>query len=400
MKKILFSFPLGVLVLSALLGSPAISLGDPGAKNASKHSLSPSDDDLFDEVKVIKLKIQIAKPALKALEDAPYSYVAAQLEEGDRVYPNVGLRLKGARTFRPVDKKPNFSIKLNEYMPQQLFHGLRRILLNNAIEEKTYVQEFLGQELFRAAGTPTPRVNYARVELNGRDLGLYVLVEGITRDFLERHFGEGKGNLYEGVEADIDGELEQDYGKRSRRQDLVPLINAAREKDPVKRREQLGQVLNMDQFLSYIALENAINVWDGYSLRLNNYRIYADHVTGRVTFIPHGLDNFFVVSDYPLLPEFKGSVANAMTDTSEDRKRYFQRMNELCSTVLKKENLQRRIDELAAKIRPVLTELGQAKSHERAIAAYHKRIDRRFEYIAEQLPIELAGGKGKKKPKK
>jgi spore coat protein CotH len=379
----------------------AATLGQGGKKEKAQTGDSEpvqGGDDLFNEARIIKFKIQLSKSAIDALDKSPYSYVGAQVEEeGGPIYPNVGLRLKGARSFRPIDKKPNFSLKFNEYMPDQMFHGLRRVLLNNAIEEKTYVQEYLGDELFRAVGTPAPRVNYARVELNGRDLGLYVLVEGITRDFLERNFGASKGNLYEGVEADIDGELEQDYGKRSRRQDLVPLINATREKDRAKRWEELGKTLNLDQFIGYIALEALINVWDGYSLRLNNYRIYCDHNTGKATFIPHGLDNFFVVSDAPLTAEMKGAVTVAVLETSEGRKRYIEKMHEICASVLNREDLHRRVDELAAKVRPALTELGQAKAQERALRTYHTRIDRRLDFIAEQLPRLMEGEGGKRK---
>jgi hypothetical protein len=371
--------------------SPISVRGEVVAANGDAKPAAGAGESIFDEIKVIRLKIQIAKPEIEALDKSPYSYVGAQIEEGGTVYANVGLRLKGARSFRPINKKPNFSLKFNEYMPKQMFHGLRRVVLNNAIEEKTYVQEFLGQELFRRAGTPTPRVNYARIELNGRDLGLYVLVEGITKDFLERNFGSDKGNLYEGVEADIDGELEQDSGKRSRRQDLIPLINATREKDRAKRFADLERILNMDQFVSYIALETLINVWDGYSLRLNNYRVYCDHSTGKVTFIPHGLDNFFVESDSSLLPTMSGSVAISILSTPQGRRAYVQKLQELSTTLLKKESLHARLDEIVGKLKPTLIELGQDKVNERALSTYHKRIDLRLEYIAEELPALVEG---------
>src|SRR5204863_6314993 len=48
-----------------------------------------------------------------------------------------------------------------------------------------------------AAGVPAARAAHARVELNGRDAGLYVLVEGYNKRFLKRHFGDARGNLYD-----------------------------------------------------------------------------------------------------------------------------------------------------------------------------------------------------------
>jgi hypothetical protein len=363
----------------------SVAVLPPSATASPASPTDPADAVLFDRAKVIPIVIRVDPSAVRSLEEAPYTYVPAEVEQGGKVYPNVGLHLKGARTFQPLDRKPSITLKFNEYMPRQLFHGLRKILLNNAFEEWTFVQEHLGQELFRAVGTPAARVNYARVQLNGRDLGLYVLVEGITKDFLERHFGTAKGNLYEGVEQDIDGELEQDYGNRSRREDLAPLIRAVRERDRTKRFEQMDRCLNVDQFLGYVALEMLINVWDGYSLRCNNYRIYCDHTTGRVTFIPHGLDNYFVQADAPLLPQMRGMVSAALLDTPEGRARYIQKCREIYATLLQKDRLHQRVDQLAAVARPVLEELGLAGRQAKALNTYHKRIDRRLEFLAGEL---------------
>lgn len=373
-----------LISLAACLGTVAVALAQLGARAAAESS-DPAATALFDQTKIIPISIRLEPSAIRSIEDSPYSYVPAEVEHAGKIYPNVGFHLKGARTFQPLDRKPSMTLKFNEYMPGQSFFGLRKILLNNAFEEWTFVQEYLGQELFRAVGTPAARVNYARVRLNGRDLGLYVLVEGITKDFLGRHFGVAKGNLYEGVEEDIDGELEQDYGKRSRREDLAPLVRAVRERDRTKRFQEMQRCLNVDQFLGYVALEMLINVWDGYSLRCNNYRIYCDHTTGRVTFIPHGLDNYFVQSDAPLLPQMRGMVSAALLDTPEGRSRYLQKCREIYATVLQKDRLHQRVDQLAAVARPALEELGQARKHASALNTYHKRIDRRLEFLASEL---------------
>lgn len=66
-------------------------------------------------------------------------------------------------------------------------------------------------ELFRAAGVPATRACLALVELNGRKLGLYVLKEGFTKEFLGLFFQETGGNLYDGgFLRDIDQDLELD----------------------------------------------------------------------------------------------------------------------------------------------------------------------------------------------
>jgi hypothetical protein len=68
---------------------------------------------------------------------------------------------------------------------------LRKIHLNNSVEDPTYLREQLGGELFRAADA-VPRVGHALVVLDGRSR-LYVLKEGFTEELLARHFRRGDG---------------------------------------------------------------------------------------------------------------------------------------------------------------------------------------------------------------
>src|SRR6185369_9004699 len=126
-------------------------------------------------------------------------------------YDDVAVRLKGSvGSFRPIDDKPSFTLDFARFHPGQKFHGLRRIYLNNSVEDASYCNEQIGSELFRGAGIPTPRVSRAVVALNGRRLGLYVLKEGFTEDFLSCYFKNVGGNLYEPDEGhDINQHLKR-----------------------------------------------------------------------------------------------------------------------------------------------------------------------------------------------
>ena len=345
--------------------------------------------DLFDKPGVTKIRIQMPKSSLDGLQKDFTNttvYVPAQIEGGGQVLEKVGLHLRGVSSFQTIDKKANFTLKFNEFTPEQKFHGLRKIRLSNSANDKTYLMEYLAADLFRAAGVVTPRVNFARVELNGRDLGLYIMIEAVTRDFLKSHFGSDKGNLYEGDETDVDHPLEQDFGKRTRHQnDLNELATVAKEPDLSKRYERLGQLLNLDQFISYVAVEVLIDLWDGYSMRLNNYRVYCDHATGRATFIPHGLDTIFTDAVASLEPEMKGLVTKGLLETPEGHKRYIKRLAELQASIMKKEAIHSRIAKLATAFKPVLNDLKLAKQQERAQTLLEKRIDRRVEFIDKEL---------------
>jgi hypothetical protein len=76
--------------------------------------------------------------------------------------------------------------------------------------------EVLAAELYLRAGLPAARATPARVCFNGRELGPYVLKEGMDRTFLNRHFGEMGGNLYESCwGCDIDQPMERISGPGS-----------------------------------------------------------------------------------------------------------------------------------------------------------------------------------------
>ena len=54
----------------------------------------------------------------------------------------------------------------NQFTAGQRFHGLTKIMLNNTVQDPTYINERLCTALFREAGVPAARVTHARVWLN------------------------------------------------------------------------------------------------------------------------------------------------------------------------------------------------------------------------------------------
>ena len=159
------------------------------AQAAVTNTLQPLPGvDVFANGIVHRFQIEIAPSDLAVLRHSSRKYVPALLREGKEVY-KVGLHLKGSTgSFRGLDDKPGLTLELGRFVPGQRFHGLRKIHLNNSVEDPSYLNELLGGELFRDAGVPAPRVGHAVVELNDRRLGLYVLKEGFTEDFLALHF--------------------------------------------------------------------------------------------------------------------------------------------------------------------------------------------------------------------
>src|SRR5436305_844801 len=172
-------------------------------------------DAFFADDKVIHLEIELDKKDLEALRREPRKYVKATLKEGDKVYNNVGIHVKGAAgSFRGIDDKPGLTLNMNKFEEEQLYHGMDKFHLANSVQDPSYLAELFCGEMFRAAGVPASRVTHAVVTINGKRRGLYYLKEGYDKHFLKQHFKGRDGNLYDGgFLRDVDQPLQLLTGK-------------------------------------------------------------------------------------------------------------------------------------------------------------------------------------------
>jgi hypothetical protein len=377
-------------------------LATPSARPAGKPAGEDPSHALFAEHALPHLQIEISPRDLNFLRqyewdrsepDLPRTNVLATVREGSITYTNVTLHLKGAAgSFRPVDEKPAFTLSFDKAAEGQRFHGLQKISLNNSVQDASYLSEIISRELFLAAGVPCPRATHATVELNGRPLGLYVLVEGWNKQFLKRHFQNVQGNLWDGGFArDLTAPLQVNSGDHpADRAPLDALVRAATGTELTDRLERLGQVLDLDRFLTFAAMEVMLVHWDGYTLNRNNYRIFHDLSSNKLIFLPHGLDQMFGVwrtrPEHPITPQMRGLVAKAVLQTTEGRRRYLDRMSLLFSNVFHLEAITNRIEQLNAGLRPAFgTNRLEARRQERAATYLVDRIVRREHSVREQL---------------
>jgi hypothetical protein len=221
------------------------------------------------------------------------------------------------------------------------------------------------------------------VELNGRDLGLYVLKEGFDKTFLKRHFKNPNGNLYDGgFLREITEPLEMDSGDGKDYADLKALARAAQEADPSARMAALEKVLDVERFLAFIAMETITWDWDGYPMKHNNYRVYAEPSPGKIVFMPHGMDQMFWEPQGTIFPNFDGLVARALITTPEGRRRYRDKIGTLLTNVYHVAKITNRIHEVHARLRSVA-----GRRLDGAIADLRNRIVARADSVAQQLAI-------------
>lgn len=311
---------------------------------------------LFSKDAVWPVEIRIDAAGIEALKGTPREYVRGRIRQGTNNFVEAEVRLKGNFSFQPIDQKPSFSLKLSP-AGQKEFGGHRRLLLNNSLQDPSYLRGKLASEMFLKAGLPTARINFARVMLNGKALGVYLLVEGTDETFLRRHVGSADGNLYEGADQDIDAPIEIDSSPRGTdRSDLQALVKTCLIEDLPTRWSKLDRVLDKRRFASFMAMEVLVGHKDGYCMDLNNYRLYAD-AAGKFVFIAHGLD---FILDNPKLRQdraWKGIVAKAFLQTPEGRQLFRQQVSELGPMFYgQPQLLSKRVEELWKVIGPAFSD--------------------------------------------
>jgi hypothetical protein len=360
--------------------------------------------DFFAEPVVHTFRVEIDEAGVATLKAQHRTDVNATVTVDGVVRPDVAVHIKGGPgSLRGLHDKPALTLNFGKFTEGQTIRGMRKIHLNNSTQDPSYVNEMLAGELFRAAGVPAPRVTHAVVELNGKKRGLYVLKEGFTKEFLARYFKKTNGNLYDpgpgpSRTADIGQPMERSSGSGPDDwSDLKAVVKATAEPDPGRRWERLDKVLDMERVLSFMAMEIMTCHTDGYCLSTGNHRVYVDADTGKLLLFPHGMDQMFgsEISGRDLTclsiePRVVGAVAQAILQTPEGRRRYRARVAELFGQVFQLEALTRRVDEIAARLRPAIAPEG-AKAladFDAAVTQKRTRIAQRAASLAEQLKFD------------
>jgi spore coat protein CotH len=133
------------------------------------------------------------------------------------------------------------------------------------------------------------------VTVNGEYLGLYVQIEPVKKRFLRQHFESEEGKLYEGTLSDFNGWLgtiEQKTNDDEQDPSDVEAIRDALALPADQYLAALEQVIDVDQFITFWALEVIIGHWDGYAGNRNNFYIYAEPGE-KFVFLPWGVDQTF-----------------------------------------------------------------------------------------------------------
>lgn len=355
--------------------------------------------DEFFKGPIEKLAIEMVPEQVERLKRDQRNYAEGVIkEEGGKIYNGVGIKLKGAAgSFQGFDGKPGMTVTLDKLKGAERFHGMKKFHLNNCAQDGSYLNELIAGEMARAAGVPASRCTHAFVTLNGRDLGLYVFKEAFTRDFLAAFFEDTSGDLWDGGFCkEIEENMEKDLGDPADKSALQELIAACREGDNAKRWERLGKILDIERFMSFCAMEAIMCHWDGYNFNRNNYRVYKDAITGKISFFLHGMDQMFADPNFPLLRDFGAMVGNAVMRCPQAGPMYHARLESIYANVLQSTDWGARVVEAGNKVRDALAQKNKqwARDFQGQINGARDRVTARIVAVGKQLgnmpkPVEF-----------
>ncbi len=312
-------------------------------------------------------------------------YCKATMTEGAKTYKSAALKLKGsAGSFQGPEGKPGLTLNFDYYKGGEPFHGLKKIHFNNGAQDQTFLFEQIAGEMARQAGVPASRCSHGFVKFQGRDLGLYVVKEAFTKEFLSAFYKKVDGDLYDGgFVRDIDENTEKDQGDPKDKTALKELIAACNEGDNAKRWDRLGKILDVDLFASYHAMEAILCHWDGYSFNRNNYRFYRDPDSGKFSFFLHGMDQAFNDVNFSLAGDGGASVCNAFMRCPEGTRLYKAKLHAIYENVLKPIDWSARVAEVGGKVRAALEEKNPqwAKDYTGQINSARERVRQRIAIV-------------------
>lgn len=331
--------------------------------------------------------------------ESPFSYVRANVTiDGQRI-ENVAIRKKGF--LGSLDsERPSLKIRFDKYEDQSPLGNLDRITLNNNKQDPSRLSQYLSYYVFRRAGVPCSRCNFAKVSVNGKSLGIYSNVEAIKPPMLEDCFGDGSGALYEGTVTDFFPGSSKRFEPKTKKPKFAKLESIANLlAEPSVTVEGLNEHLNVNAFMKYWAIESLIGFWDGYTHNQNNFYLYTNPGDKKFYFLPWGTDSSFTYAVPPIIDKIEHSsnhanatLPNTLYRNAEARQRYRETLSEMLSLVWDEDELRAEIDRCRSLLKPVALkpwDLQKAMSGTEAfVAGRRKRIEKELK----EWPLPLHHG--------
>jgi CotH kinase protein len=284
------------LVLS--FSNPAAATADPAVDKTYVEGSDPQAF-LFNPLQVNRVDITMTPTDEAALRQEPRVYQPATIklttELGATTVYNVGLHIKGGwGSYRSLDEKTGFKVKVDFSVKGQSIYGIKKFTLNNMVQDTSMLHEATAYRLFRAMGVPAPRIGYANVYFNGVNYGLHSNIETYDKKMLSRWIPSGTDHLLEGAYGvEVGPDMQVDEGSLTDLRDITEI----RDLNNLSGQEWFDKIrtkVDLNEMIMNWAVEHYIGHWDGYTRGWpNNYYMHKAK-NGLWTMHPWGTDQTWV----------------------------------------------------------------------------------------------------------
>jgi hypothetical protein len=281
--------------------------------------------DLFDDSALQEVRLVLNSrdwETLKANADEN-TYYPADMTWKSVTVRNIGIRSRGSGTRN--GSKPGLRLDFNRYLTNQTFLGMRALVLDNGYSDPTTIRESVAMKLYTAVGLPTPREAHARLYVNNEYVGVFIIVDSVDRAFIERVFGTDEGNTEQGGYLyeykwqfywylEYLGPTLETYAPLFKPQTrdtdsmsaiytpIAGMIRAINEAPDDQFVSAVGQYLDLNEFMKYLAVEQFTTEWDGFAgnWATNNFYLYRFRSNGIIQIIPWDKDHAFTFIEVPV----------------------------------------------------------------------------------------------------
>lgn len=274
-----------MLLLIALFFSPMVI--------SAQIKYAGSESKLFDDNVIHRIEIQFESQnyqtkldSYKSKKETEKKYLLGNIVIDGNAISNVGVRYKGESSyiFNTTEKK-SFKIDLDEFVLDKKYQKIEKFSLNANFKDPTQIREKLYLDMLKDLNQPYQKNAFAEVYVNGKYLGLYLLLEEIGKKFLERNFDTSNGTFVKGDPKATLSFIDSDIGKYRSNYTLE------NKKNQIKHWKKLINFLkkiNQDQVSEsdyYMYLNNNFNIescltqWavNNFSMNLDTYNMGHNH---------------------------------------------------------------------------------------------------------------------------
>jgi spore coat protein CotH len=279
-----------------------------------------TSDDLFNDSTLQQIRLVMSSrdlQTMKAAYLANTSYPADVQWRNLRVR-NVAVRARGSGSRSAT--KLGLQIDFAHYSTSQRFLGMKWLVLDNLWQDPAMVREHIAMRFYTRMGQPAPRESFCKLYINDVYYGVYGVVEDITSELLQRAVSQPDAYLFEyhykmpfyGEYLGDDFEpYKQLFEPRSHTKEadtilyspLVDLFREVNEPDDAVWRDRVGTYIDLQQFVTYVAIETYLSEADGIlsPVGMSNFYIYRDKGSTMHRLVPWDKDRTFSEYDSSVL---------------------------------------------------------------------------------------------------